>query len=93
MFCFVPVCPAAELLRQGDYSGVSEEDCNLLAPADQRQRRDYIRLQVPHRGREDPLSVRSRELQGNAQLSKKQGGYRVVGWGNKHPSLHPPLCC
>lgn len=53
---------SAQLLCEGHHRGVSEEDRDLLPAADQRQRGDHVRLQVPHRGREDPLFVRGREL-------------------------------
>lgn len=61
---------AAQLLRQGHHSGVPEEDCHLLPAADQRERGDHVRLQVPHRRRQDPVSVRSGELQGDPELER-----------------------
>lgn len=70
----LPLHPlAAQLLRQGDHGGVAEEDRHLLAAAHQRQRGDHVRLQVPHRGREDPLPVRRRELPRDAQLAVGPG--------------------
>lgn len=53
---------AAELLRQNHHHRRREEDRHLLQAADRVRRRNHLRLQVPHRGREDPLSVRRKEL-------------------------------
>lgn len=63
-----PTWPTAQLLRQGDHGGVAEEDRHLLEAAHQRQRGDHLRLQVPHRGRQDPLPLWLRELPGDPQL-------------------------
>ena len=71
VFMFMCLCSlSAELLREGHHGGGSEEDRHLLPAADQRQRGDHVRLQVPHRGREDPLFVWGGELQRNADTKK-----------------------
>ena len=49
--------PVAQLLCQGDCNRQLKEDCDLLKERHPCQRRDNVRLQIPHRGREDPLSL------------------------------------
>lgn len=88
IFLLSPTHRTAQLLRQGDHGGVAEEDRHLLAAAHQRQRGDHVRLQVPHRGREDPLPVRRRELSRDAQLTAAGG--RSSGGGAKAGGAQGP---
>lgn len=53
---FLP--PLAQLLREDSDSRRTEEDRHLLKTGDCSQRGDHLRLQVPNRGREDPVLVR-----------------------------------
>lgn len=70
---------AAELLRQSHHHRVPEEDRHLLQAADRRERGDHLRLQVPHRGEQDSLPVRDRELPGHLELTLRvQGG--LIGY-------------
>ena len=48
---------SAQLLRQSHIGGWRVQDRHLLEATDRRRRRDNIRLQVPHRGREDRVSL------------------------------------
>lgn len=67
---------AAKLLREGHHHRGPEEDCNLLQAAHRRKRGNHVRLQVPHRGEQNPLFVWDGELQRNTQLKPR-------------PSTHP----
>lgn len=58
----------AKLLRQGHHHRVPEKDRDLLQAAHRRQRRDYLRLQVPSGGEQDPLPVWDGKLPRDAQL-------------------------
>lgn len=77
--------PTAQLLRQGHHRGVAEEDRHLLEAAHQCQRGDHLRLQVPHRGCQDPLPLRLRELPGDPQLGPVPGDVSCP----RRPSVDP----
>ena len=75
----------AELLRQNHHHRRREEDRHLLEAADRLRWRDHLRLQVPHRGREDPLLVRRKELPEVSELVR----HNLLGLGLQAPGINP----
>ena len=76
----------AQLLRQSHIGGWRVQDRHLLKATDRRRRGDYIRLQVPHRGREDRVPLWSEKLQKVPKLISLGGqvpaaGYMKIGIG------------
>ena len=61
--------PLAQLLCKGDQFRYTEEDCHLLQAGHSTRGGDHIRLQVPYRGGQDPMSVWSTKLQRDTKLT------------------------
>ena len=60
--------PPAQLLCKGHQFWDAEEDSHLLQEGHRHGRGDHLRLQVPHRRGEDPLSLWCPKLPGNSEL-------------------------
>ena len=60
--------PLAQLLCKGDQLRHTEKDSHLLQARHSIRGGDHVRLQVPHRGRQDPVSVWSSKLQRDFKL-------------------------
>lgn len=74
---------AAKLLCESHHNRVTKENSNLFEAEHRRERRNNVRLQIPHRGRENSLFVWCVDVQRDVELilrSAKMSGVFLNLW-------------